>query len=84
MEKDIEKTKVVFRKWKNEGDIIALFPEIDQGPGCCLSYMHIGQHGGADYSHVIKKTVPAQKEEYADIEKELSFVGYNLNVRLKR
>ena len=84
MEKDIEKTKVVFRKWKNEGDIIALFPEIDQGPGCCLSYMHVGQHGEADYDHVIKKTIPANKEEYADLEKELSFVGYNLNVRLKR
>jgi len=86
MEKNIEKTRIIFRKWKgkNGGDVIALFPKIDQGPGCCLSYMHVGQHGGADYSLVINLTIPAKKEEYENLEKELSEIGYNLNVKHKR
>ena len=81
MDKDIEKTKVVFRYW--EKDVIALFPEIpaDNWGVFCQSYQHIGQHGGADYYGIIDKSRPALPEEYADLRDELEQIGYNLEVR---
>ena len=74
------KTKVIFRKFK-DGDIIALFPEIvgDYSPASCLSYMHIGQHGAAD-SSLVSNTKLATEEEYKDLFKELSSIGYDLKV----
>jgi len=81
--KDTHVTKVIFRKWKgeNSGDIIALFPEVDEGSGFCGSYMHVGQHSGANYAGCIAATVPTKKEEYEDLEKELTSIGYNLKIR---
>ena len=70
-------TKVVFRKWK-DGDIIALFP--DEPWSRCdystTSYMHVGQHGAADYAGVIADTRPAREEEYHDLLAELKTIGY--------
>jgi len=73
-----ELTKVVFRKYK-EGDIIALFPTIpgDYNPATCSSFIHVGQHGAADYNHVIDSTVPASPREYAALWKELESQPYN-------
>ena len=66
----MEKITVIFRKWSN-GDIIALFPyEIENG-GHIMSYEHIGQHGAANYDHVISKTKPATQEEYQPLLNEL-------------
>jgi len=86
VEKDKHKTKVVFRVWKGEfeGDVIALFPDIDEGHGSCSSYMHVGQHSGADYRGVISITRPAKPSEYASLKRELENIGYNLDVRKKR
>lgn len=83
MEKDIEKTVVVFRVWKKGGEVIALFPSIPASVSgnLCQSYQHIGQHGGADYQHVIYKTTPARHEEYYDLMKELEGIGYNLKIQ---
>jgi hypothetical protein len=81
---DKEKTIVVFRKWKDTGDVIALFPGIQSEPMHaynCQSYMHVGQHGGANYHGVIGNTKPAKPSEYADLEKELKRIGYNLEIR---
>ena len=70
-------TKVIFRKFKSTGEIIAFFPEI---PGTvnyaedCLSYMHIGQHGAA--SLYPDSTIPANKLEYNDLYNELVLIGY--------
>ena len=74
------KTIVIFRKF-NDGEIIALFPFEEWSNGCCVSYMHIGQHSGADYNHVITTTKPATKSEYKDLFNELKRVGYN-NLRV--
>jgi len=82
--KDEEKTVVVFRKWKDNGDIIALFPNIEECHGCCGSYEHVGQHGAADYTHCIKGTRPATPNESQSLLKELRGLGYNLEVRSKR
>ena len=86
MEKDKHKTKVVFRVWKGEfeGDVIALFPDIDEGHGSCSSYMHVGQHAPASYYHMITRTRPAKPAEYASLKRELENIGYNLDVRKKR
>lgn len=75
-------TKVVFRKWEN-GDIIALFPDEpwDRSGYMTISYMHIGQHGAADYAGVIASTRPAREDEYRDLLAELEQIGYeNLNI----
>ena len=45
-----DKTKVIFRKFDESDDIIAIFPEV---PGTnngwdCQSYMLVGQHGAAN------------------------------------
>lgn len=79
-----EQTKVVFRKWP-EGDILALFPDMNHGyGGLCASYQHIGQHSGADYSHCIAATRPATLEEYAPLAAELESIGYGLKIRRRR
>ena len=74
-------TKVVFRKFPN-GDILALFPEVPETGYTCSCYMHIGQHGGADYTHCIRLTKPASPEEYADLKRELEAKPYEYSLTL--
>ena len=69
-------TTVIFRKYR-DGSVIALFPAIPADPeGHCSSYIHVGQHGAADPSHVIANTRPARPDEYADLQDELIAIGY--------
>nr|DAE55296.1 MAG TPA: hypothetical protein [Caudoviricetes sp.] len=76
-ELDILKTKVVFRKFKQGGDIIALFPEQVNKTNLTIgSYMHIGQHSDADCTGVITATTPAKESEYAELLAELRSIGY--------
>lgn len=75
------KDKVVFRMFN--GEVIALFPEEKEYGGHINSYMHIGQHGAADYGHVIHKSRKATPKEYADLKAELKSIGYNLDVKQK-
>lgn len=68
--------KVIFRKFKQGGDIIALFPE--QANRLMVgSYMHVGQHSDADYTEVIAATTPATESEYAGLLAELKSIGYD-------
>lgn len=82
MTKDTHKTRVIFRKFKKGGDIIALFPEI---PGTrawyadCMSYQHIGQHGAASIDLADVTSRPEQYE-IAPLKKELEGIGYNLEI----
>jgi len=79
-----EKIIVVFRKFKDLGDIIALFPaEINYPNGLCESYQHIGQHSSADYGYCIAKSKPAKPEEYSSLKRELEGLGYNLSIKKK-
>jgi len=72
-------TKMIFRKFE-DGEIIALMPELshDCRGHYCESYMHIGQHGGADLQGVVAKTTLALPSEYADLQKELETIGYHV------
>jgi hypothetical protein len=73
-------TLVVFRRWKENGDIIALFPELpsDIYGFFCDSYEHVGQHGGADYYGVIQATKPVRNKAAKELAKELTRIGYRL------
>jgi hypothetical protein len=77
--KDQNITSVIFRKFKT-GEIIALFPYEYEGNGAVNSYMHIGQHGAADYPDLIKITTPVKEADYKDLFNELESIGYNLKV----
>jgi len=71
---------VVFRRWKESGGIIALFPELpaDMQGRYCDAYEHVGQHGGADYRGVIEATKPVSSDEAANLANELRTIGYVL------
>jgi len=70
---------VVFRKYRDDGTIIALFPEIAADlDGHCQSYAHVGQHGAADYYGVINNTRLATPKEYKALARELTNIGYEL------
>lgn len=69
-------TKVVFRKFKQGGDIIALFPK-QVNRLMVGSYMHVGQHSDADYAGVIAATTPAKESDYAELLTELKSIGYD-------
>ena len=81
-------TKVIFRKFKSgiaKGEIIALFPYDLWNERECASYMHVGQHSGADYNAMMMSTKPAKPEEYQELYNELVEIGYaNLQVVQKR
>lgn len=75
MAKTTERTRIVFRFW--DGDVIALLPDhIENNRWDVMCYQHIGQHGTADYGHIISQSRPATPEEYADLKHELEIVGY--------
>jgi len=81
------KTKTIFRKFKDNGDIIALFPEIpsDYIGRNWDSYVHIRQHGTANYQLGIKNTVLATPEEYAELKRELeTHYDYEIEVYQRR
>jgi hypothetical protein len=81
MDNEMIPVRVIFRKWVDTGDVIALFPYDAYSPrGGCMSYMHVGQHGEADYNHCISATNPAKPEEYEALAKELTGIGYDLTV----
>ena len=67
--------RVTFRKWKDNGDVIAFFLDQPENLGCS-SYMHVGQHGAAMYP-LRPQTVPATADEYAELFKELKAIGYD-------
>jgi hypothetical protein len=71
------KEKVVFRKFE-DGDIIALFPEMKNGPWIG-SYMYAGQHSDAS-PELIKELDKATPEEYAPLLSELRSIGYKLEI----
>lgn len=78
----MEETRVVFRTWKDDGSVIALFPDLDAGQGLCESYQRVGQHGGADYGHVVSKSTPSKPAEYMALKMELERTPYHYKLRV--
>jgi hypothetical protein len=79
---DQEVTRVVFRWWRESDSVIALFPDIEDRHGLVSSYMHVGQHGPADYMGIIANSRPATPEEYTDLKRELESAPYNYNLKV--
>jgi hypothetical protein len=74
-----EKTKVIFRKFK-DGDVIAMFPTIagtNDYTQDCLSYQHLGQHSSASVD-LPSHTKRVKEPEYRSLKKELEAIGYSL------
>jgi hypothetical protein len=71
-------TVVIFRVWKDDGSVIALFVEVpaDLQGKFCNSYEHIGQHSGADFNGVCEGTRPATPAEFASLKRELESNPY--------
>lgn len=72
------KTKVIFRIFPESdqysSEVIALFPDeqyTTDKPDLIMSYMHIGQHGGACKSF-IDDLEPANKAQYTPLYDELT------------
>lgn len=76
-------TRVAFRTYP-DGDVIALFPDEVERDGTVTCYVHVGQHGGADYTGVVRRTRPATEEEAAELRSELESVGYDDLKPIKR
>lgn len=83
MEKQI--LKVVFRKF-NDGEIIALFPQIKFG--CphyeIMSYMHIGQHSEVDHHAVVEQTTLATEEEYQVLLNEIKSIYHDYDIKVMK
>lgn len=80
MRKANVKTKVMFRKFNDNNQIIALFPDEPWNNEYCTSYMHKGQHSSADYDYVLKNSRFATPNEYKALKQELESIGYTLQV----
>ena len=77
--------RVVFRKWRSNGDVLALFPDVQADRfGHVNSYEHVGQHGAAEYANCVRLTTPAKPREYAALKAELEGIGYKLRVAKRR
>lgn len=71
---------VIFRRWNDTGDIVAIFPELpadDQGR-FCLAHDELGQQIAADYEQVMQDTTPGSPEECGRFAHELTLLGYDL------
>lgn len=73
---------VHFRKFP-DGEVIALFPHVPWSlrKDDIMSYIHVGQHGGADRS-LIDELDPASKEEYTPLQAELERAPYHYNLEV--
>jgi len=83
---DNYQTTVVLRQYP-DGEVIALMPDdVDPRDGTVTCYLHVGQHGAADYSHVIAATRVANMlaPEVIALRDELVAIGYNAKYRQRR
>ena len=74
-----DKTRVVLRRFC--GEVIALFPDIDEGRGQCMAYAHVGQHGAASRTLTrVSRPVDVSEPDAAALVRELTALGYNLHI----
>ena len=93
MKKDVEKTKVIFRKYTGKhnfgrkGVILAVFPDISSTTtrNTCQCYEFCGHHGEVNYGYVVNvMTTKASPKEYGPLKYHLeNDLGYNLDVKQK-
>lgn len=75
--------RVIFRTFDDSDEVIAFLPDAEANAGLMMSYMHIGQHGEADYIHCMTKTHLAYPNEYTSLKNELESLGYELDAKVR-
>ena len=69
---------VEFKRF-DDGEVIVLFPYAKwDDSGLIMSYMRVGQHGGAD-KELLNELDDALPQEYEELKAELKFIGYILD-----
>lgn len=75
-------TRTLFRMFR--GEVLALFPGLAGGVGrpweCLRSYAHVGQHGAAHLSRVMRDSRAATRAERAPLVRELRARGYRVKI----
>ena len=80
-------TAVIYRVYPDDGDVVALMPEIPASvtdPYLITCYQHVGQHGQAYYGLVIRQTRSATAREAEPLQRELERIGYSAQRRHER
>jgi len=77
---DIPHDIVIFRRWKDTGDVVAIFPALpaDEAGRYCQSYDETGQQIAVEYEDIFEDTVGASPTEYSRLAHELAMLGYRL------
>lgn len=84
MRHDLYPVTVIFRKYKDTGDVFAIFPyEIANSELHVTTYEHIGQHSAGNYQVCIDISKPARSIEYASLARELTSLGYVLDIKTR-
>lgn len=72
--------KVIFRKDKKTGEVIAFFPET-YADGTLMCYAHNGQHSTTELTYYWT-TIKAKPLEYKELAKELTeFYDYQFEIK---
>lgn len=69
-------TRVVFRTY-DDGETVAVFPEIKDGEGRTLGYSHNSRRFFVEYRRIMRLTKPAVRKEYIALFRELKYVGFS-------
>jgi hypothetical protein len=83
-DENTDPARVDFRRAVDEedGDLVAVFPDFDEGPGNVACYAHVGQHGIGDRAHLYGTAYREARRHAADVDalrEELEArVGYRL------
>jgi hypothetical protein len=81
--RDLSVQAVIFRvltRDPQKGEVIALFPFMPEPNGLVNSYMHVGQHGAADYAGMLRQSRKALPHEYMPLYRELTQAPYHYNL----
>lgn len=76
-------TKVLFRREKPAGEVLAVFPELPATLALahCTGYARLGQHCEVHLDYVRLQTIPATRSQYRSLARELRRRGYRLAIR---
>lgn len=78
-----ETIPVCFRAYRDNGEIIAIFPAMPESLNGyrCAVYAHMGGHAATNPQDMVAMTKPATEEQYTDLLRELVSIGY-YNLRI--
>lgn len=71
--------KVIFRKWRSDDTVFALFPEHAGSvtdAWLCSSYTHLGQHSAMAPHITVRMSKPCGPKDYKELKAELHRKGY--------